>query len=369
MKNKTILLTIYLTAFSFAGFSQNKLKDLYESKKYVKCIKLCEKNIKGNIEKQKALLYKSLVLVDASENKDILKDYSYPFVEAVKCIKKIESHKKKKPEDKFYAGYTRQIKYVVSKADEKADLMFKEKNLKRSVKIFNLLKLVYPDNPKYVFKIAKTYNFDTKIILIKYSSMSERDFHEHIYDIAKNSSKYLLKTAKTELLDALDSMYNNRSCDLETASTILVMYKKNYSKDERYNEIEKKYQNKFWQLDMLIKVNKKRASGYRCGDEEIKSQPPLILDNCLTRTSQKYAELIDKENHFSHTGPDGSSPWERASAEGCYADGENIAWGSGGVNGALSQWLHSPGHCKNIMGYHTRMGIGESGSYWVQLFK
>ncbi|MCD4795183.1 MAG: CAP domain-containing protein [Bacteroidales bacterium] len=369
MKIRTLLLSILIIAFCLTSFSQNEMKKLYESKKYVKCIKLCEKNIKENIEKQKALLYKSMVLTDASKNKDILKNYPDPFIDAVKCIKRIEFNNKKHPYDKFYAGHTKQIKYVVTKANEKADMLFKEKDLKRSVKIFNLLKLTYPDEPKYVFKIAKVYNFNTKTILTKYSKINEDDYYDQIYEVAENSSKYLSKTAKTEILGALESMYNNSSCDLQTASIFLVMYRKNYTTDAKFNEIEKKYQEKFWQIDMLIKVNKKRASVYTCGDKEMKAQPPLILDNCLTRTTQKYAELIDKEEHFSHTGPNGSSPWERAREEGCSADGENIAWGNRNVDGALSQWMNSPGHCQNIMGYHTRMGIGESGTYWVQLFK
>ncbi len=78
---------------------------------------------------------------------------------------------------------------------------------------------------------------------------------------------------------------------------------------------------------------------------------------------------MNKENHYSHTGPDGKSPWTRASDEGCYSDGENIAAGYSTVAQVLSGWMHSPGHCKNIMGHHTRMGIGESGTYWVQMFR
>lgn len=369
MKTASFLFSVLIITIYNPCFSQDKVKELFESKKYVKCIKLCEKNIKENINKQKALLYKSLVLVDASDNKELKKTYTKPYIEAVKCIKKIESHKKKKPEDKFYVGHTRQIKYVISRANEKANLFYHEKDLKRSVKIYNLLKLVYPDNPKYIFKIAKVYNFDTKIIFAKYSGLDKKDYHKQIYKLADNSSKYLSKTAKTELLDALDSMFNKPYFDPETASTFLVMYRKNFSGDPKFNEIEKKYQSKYWQIDMLIKVNKKRATSYTCGGDEMKPQPPLILDNCLVETTQKYAELMNKESHFSHTGPDGSSPWDRAAAEGCYADGENIALGSGSVDGALGQWLNSPGHCKNIMGYHTRMGIGESGTYWVQMFR
>ena len=143
----------------------------------------------------------------------------------------------------------------------------------------------------------------------------------------------------------------------------------NYKSSTKAKELSEKFQKKYWQIDMLTRVNEKRASGYTCGGEEIGKKPPLVLSNCLVRTTQKYADTMKRENHYSHYGPKGDSPWDRAENEGCYADGENIAAGYLIVPDALNGWLHSPGHCKNIMGNHTHMGIGNSGTYWVQMFK
>jgi tetratricopeptide (TPR) repeat protein len=365
-----IIRTVFLLLFfPFVSFSQTEMQKFYESKKYEKAIKLCEKNIKTGTEKQKSLLFKSLVLLDASDNKYILKTYEHPVYEAIKCIKRIESYRLKKPEDPFFPGYSRQLKYSVKKINTVSDSLYYAGDKKLSLKLMKKMIEIYPDEDVYLFKLARLYEFDLSAILYKHDNITEDDYYDKLYKVSKNSIKYLKKSSKKDLINALNILYDKDSCDLQAASCFLVMYKRNHGGDDKINEIQKNFQLKYWQIDMLIKVNKHRAKGYTCGDDEYKAKQPLILDNCLTRTTQKYAELCFKENHFSHTGPDGSSPWKRASEEGCYADGENIAWGSSSVNGALRQWMNSPGHCGNIMGSHTKMGIGEAGSYWVQLFK
>ena len=83
------------------------------------------------------------------------------------------------------------------------------------------------------------------------------------------------------------------------------------------------------------------------------------------------------KNYFSHTGKDGSQPWDRFKREGynySYA-GENIAAGNSTVTATMTQWLNSPGHCANIMGANfTEIGIGfDKGAgtykyYWTQAF-
>ena len=43
---------------------------------------------------------------------------------------------------------------------------------------------------------------------------------------------------------------------------------------------------------------------------------------------------------------------------------------TGTVDGAAANqmWWHSPGHHKNVLGNHTRVGLGRSGKYWTELF-
>jgi len=69
-------------------------------------------------------------------------------------------------------------------------------------------------------------------------------------------------------------------------------------------------------------------------------------------------------NYFSHTGSDGSSPFDRILKEGytySYA-GENIYAGSGSFDSpqaVIEAWMASPGHKDNLLGAnYTQIGIG-----------
>jgi uncharacterized protein YkwD len=83
-------------------------------------------------------------------------------------------------------------------------------------------------------------------------------------------------------------------------------------------------------------------------------------------------------NYFDHDSPvDGSSPGARARAAG-YAwtkVAENIAGGQITPQEAVTGWLHSPGHCRNIMGSYDEIGVSyvtrpgsELRTYWTQVF-
>jgi uncharacterized protein YkwD len=48
---------------------------------------------------------------------------------------------------------------------------------------------------------------------------------------------------------------------------------------------------------------------------------------------------------------------------------ENLHNGSQSPEAAITAWLHSPGHCANLMdGRYDSFGSGNTGSYWVQHF-
>jgi tetratricopeptide (TPR) repeat protein len=362
-------LTLLFVIFSTYAISQSKIQTLYESKKFEKCIKLCEENLSQGIEKQKSLLFKSLILTEAQDEKYVYKNYDFPEYEALKCLKRIEDYQKKNMKDSFYKGYSRQIKQLRQRINETSDKLYNTGEHKQSLKLTKKLFEIYPDELLYTFYLARLFDFDYVKFSNKIDEIYENDYYNSLYELAENSGKHLKKSSKTELINALKTLIIQDNCDIQTASLFLVMYKRNHGGDDIFYDLENTFREKYWQIDMVIRVNEHRSTGYTCGDEDMKAMPPLILDNCLVTTTQKYAELCLKEKHFSHTGPDGSSPWKRASDEGCYADGENIAWGSSTVKGALNQWMNSTGHCKNIMGYHTKMGIGNAGTYWVQLFK
>jgi len=353
----------------FPEDSKYCIKTYYDNNELLKCILLCEKDIRKDIDRNNALLYISLILTNSENNKELINKYPKPYVTALSSVDQIYKDSENSETKQFIKENSQKIKIVISNSEKKADLYFSENEMQRSYEISDLLHAVYPDSLIYIFKIAKTFKFNTNEFLYSYPKITEEDYREIIYGLSNMSNKYFSSGEEVQFLDALDTIFNSNFCDLETASTFLVMYRKNYPENNRFLELENKYREKYWQIEMLLLVNEFRVRGCICGGEDMEPQHPVILSNCLTRTTQKYAELCQKESHFSHTGPDGSSPWDRANDEGCYADGENIAWGSGNPAGALSQWMNSPGHCKNIMGSHTKMGIGHGGFYWVQLFK
>ncbi len=369
MKIKLSFLYLFVIIFAYNTYSQTKVQNLYEAKRYKKCLRLCDNNIKKNINKLPSILYKNLVLVETYDNEDILKLYHQPIYEALKGIQKIEKNKLRKPTDKFYFANKERVNSIVDNSLIVADTFFNRGDIKRALKIYKKLYAIFPNEKLYMFKIAKANDFNTSIILQKNRGITEEDYYNSIYEIVTESIKYLNNDSEKEIKDALEKIYLQENCDLEVTSILLVFLKENYASCDKIQELLTKFQRKYWQIDLLIRVNEKRKSGYTCGNDIMKQKPPLVLNNCLITTSQKYAELMYNKRHFSHISPNGKSPWKRAREEGCYANAENIAMGSSTVSGVLNQWLNSTGHCKNIMKSHKYMGIGEAGTYWVQMFK
>ncbi len=360
-------LFLFLSLFSNA---QNKVQKLYESESYMKCINLCNKNLSKSIDKQNSNLYKSLSLIELINNKKVKEMYSDPVSEALKGIKRIEKYADSHPSDYFRSENRYRIDKVIRFAENKADSSYNSGNIKYASKVLQKIRAVYPNKNIYLYKFAKLYNFNSYAVLKKDKNLTEKFLHKQLYEVFNNSTKYFGGNTKQELLSDLTLLYNDTACDLETASTILVLFPKKFKQDSAFKSQALKFQEKYWQIKMLFEVNNKRASGYACGGLLIDPKPALILDNCLCRTAQKYSEYMQRENFFSHTGEDGSSPWERAEKEGCTADAENLAENTNKkTNIIVKQWLDSEGHCKNIMGFHTKAGFGNAGEYWVQMFR
>jgi uncharacterized protein YkwD len=116
-------------------------------------------------------------------------------------------------------------------------------------------------------------------------------------------------------------------------------------------------------------VNQERASA---------GCPAVTIDTSLMMTSSNHSEDMATNNFFDHTGSDGSSVAQRATAAG-YAwsrVGENIAAGHSSPSEVMDGWMNSPGHRANILNCEYRnVGIGyvyKSGStyghYWTQDF-
>ena len=105
---------------------------------------------------------------------------------------------------------------------------------------------------------------------------------------------------------------------------------------------------------------------------------PLKLNSKLNAAAQGHSDDLVAKNFFSHTGSNGSDPFQRITAAGYKFSGaaENIAAGGTTAAGAMNQWMNSPGHKANILNCGlVDLGVGftkgvndDYAGYWVQDF-
>jgi uncharacterized protein YkwD len=129
---------------------------------------------------------------------------------------------------------------------------------------------------------------------------------------------------------------------------------------------------------VLTLVNQKRAAGATCGGVYYAPRPALTYDERLRCSARKHSKDMGANNYFSHTGLDGSQPWDRMTSAGytwTYA-AENIAAGYPTPSAVVQGWMASSGHCRNIMsataknfgaGYYYG-GTSTYKHYWTQNF-
>ncbi|OEJ35906.1 SCP-like extracellular [Streptomyces subrutilus] len=112
-------------------------------------------------------------------------------------------------------------------------------------------------------------------------------------------------------------------------------------------------------------VNQERAQA-GCGP--VRANPPLA------GLARAFSKDMAARGFFSHTDPDGSSPWDRAAKAGISGlGGENIARGQGDAEAVMKAWMNSPGHKANILNCEFRtLGVGAhvaaGGPWWTQDF-
>jgi len=97
---------------------------------------------------------------------------------------------------------------------------------------------------------------------------------------------------------------------------------------------------------------------------------PVAIDLKLCAASRDHSKDMHDENFFSHTSPlpGKKSPWDRARRFGTRASAENIAAGMNSGVKAIRGWWHSPGHFRNMLGNHRRVGLGHHEKKWTQMF-
>ncbi len=128
---------------------------------------------------------------------------------------------------------------------------------------------------------------------------------------------------------------------------------------------------------VLKLVNEIRASGSRCGEKSFGPAAPLQGSGTLDGVAADHAGDMARHDYFEHVDLKGNTPADRVRATG-YRErlvGENIAYGPTSAEEVVSGWLHSTGHCENIMdprfvemGLATAPGQGSRrGLYWDQV--
>jgi uncharacterized protein YkwD len=124
--------------------------------------------------------------------------------------------------------------------------------------------------------------------------------------------------------------------------------------------------------EVLALVNQHRAAGANCGSGNLPSAPALTMDPALRCAARVHSKDMADRGFFSHTNPDGESPWDRMEKAGYNWSwaGENIASGQGSPESVMSSWMNSSGHCENIMNPNfDHIGVGYySGPLWTQTF-
>jgi len=109
---------------------------------------------------------------------------------------------------------------------------------------------------------------------------------------------------------------------------------------------------------------------------------PLAANDELNATADAHSTDMARQDYFSHTGKNGSKPWDRAETFGYEANsmGENIAAGQRTPEQVVQGWIDSPGHRANLLNpKYTELGVGyhflenDTGSvnykrYWTQVF-
>jgi uncharacterized protein YkwD len=129
---------------------------------------------------------------------------------------------------------------------------------------------------------------------------------------------------------------------------------------------------------ILDLINQARATPRYCGSTAFNAVRPVRWNDSLAEASRLHADDMARYNYFSHSGRDGSNPWDRIERAGYRwrSTGENIAAGQRNAEEAVAGWIESPGHCANLMDPRfTEMGAAvavnsssEMGLYWAQEF-
>lgn len=104
---------------------------------------------------------------------------------------------------------------------------------------------------------------------------------------------------------------------------------------------------------------------------------PLTWNPALTAAAEQYARAMAEQGFFAHTAPDGTTLARRVdrTAYRWRSIAANLAAGYATLDDTLQAWVHSPGHCRNLLdGRYSEFGVARVrskraadryGVYWV----
>lgn len=103
---------------------------------------------------------------------------------------------------------------------------------------------------------------------------------------------------------------------------------------------------------LLSRTNEQRASA---------QEAALSIDTQLSAAAQAKAEDMAAHNYWSHTSPDGKTPWSFITESGYQyqAAGENLAYGFSNASDVVTGWMNSTEHRDNILNAsYQNVGFG-----------
>jgi uncharacterized protein YkwD len=124
-------------------------------------------------------------------------------------------------------------------------------------------------------------------------------------------------------------------------------------------------------VPLELKIQHEEAKGIRFFNQVrlLAGLGPCAIDTRLCDAGRDHSKDMTEKKFFAHESPVAGkkTPWDRAKNFGTSAGAENIAAGSSSGTATITQWWHSPGHLKNMMGSHSRMGLGNFNTTWTQM--
>lgn len=131
-----------------------------------------------------------------------------------------------------------------------------------------------------------------------------------------------------------------------------------------------------YEQEVVTLLNQYRSSSQNCGTRgTFSAAGPLVMSPTLQEASRCHSVDMGVHNTLTHTGSDGSSFSQRASAAGYtgFAANENAGKGYSTPASVVQGWMNSDGHCANVMNPNiNRVGVGyylhaTSGRWWTMV--